>query len=228
MPIQVRQVKEKMQILERVVREQPSVLRQSEQVLLLGEKLGMAAPADQQAVREMLARAMLGGKYSVGGEGMLLSEGSAEVRALMKVGRASVWDLAWTLAQTPAVAVEERARLAAYALAHCPVAELERVRRGWKALGAEQRVGPQVLAAAAAGRWEALALWTGPGGAALVEEGGPWAGRPRAAVMAHPFYSVEAPGAKASIGVLVDPYIRRSGDEEEVWSWSCPCCTRWA
>jgi len=222
LPIQVRQVKDKMHIIERVVGEQPSVLRQSEQVLLLGQKLGMAAPADQQALREMLARAMLGGKYSVGGEGVLLSEGAAEVRELMMVGRASVWDLAWELAQTAAVAVAERERLAAYALAHCPASELERVRRGWTALRAEQRLGPQVYAAAAAGRWDALALWTGVGATALVEEGGPWAGPPRAAVMAHPFHSSEVPGAKSSVGILVDPYIHRrgyDGNEEEVGSW---------
>eukprot|EP00961_Rhodomonas_salina_P277206 3746119-Rhodomonas_salina.2 len=91
---------------------------------------------------------MLSGTVGVGGEAMLLSEGEAEVKELMKAGRASIWDLAWKLAQTQTVAVEQRRRLV-----RAPTCKMHR--RGCTSAPTRRRVGDAIsrCVGAALTRW---------------------------------------------------------------------------
>ena len=209
LPVQVRQAADRATVIAGAVAERRELLCDSTGLLEVASLLGLRSDGEQQRVREILARAALQDTGTGAADGAMVSEALHLVGMLMRAGRESAWDLAATLAEERSLEVAERARCAAYALAHCPASQTPRALAVWREVCAAEGESSAVALEDHGGLHGPQAEWLGDD--ALAD--GPWGRAPRGGALPHAFYAAHMPGRAAP---RLDPYANPSGSDQEV------------
>jgi hypothetical protein len=218
LPVQIRQAKDALAIISRVIAEAPGMLRRHQELLRLGHLLGLSSRTQQSRILELVVRALVresdarsaatGATPDTKAPAVQLTEAAPLLTQLVAGGWGEVWDICERLALEEASGLREDERLAflAHALAHCPQQHAQRILGLWRAVRDKVHLSchgglPQDAPAVAA--WMA--------GEGFGDGTEVWARAPQMFPILHGFYTSDVPGA---FYTPLDPYFQVLDDQD--------------